>query len=197
MKSRYLIDPELVPASGTFPSFDLHTDTLPALRNQMQKSAIAALPPDNPAVAVETIQIPGSKGSPDIRVVAYRPSSAEGPLPVLLHFHGGGYVVGSPERKGTAHRTQAVELDCAIYSVDYRLALRPRFLAPLRMAMQCCDGSPITPPNLGLIVAGLQSLVRAQVVAWRQVWHCWFETGESCHSRFKASPLRCLTTERN
>jgi len=88
----------------------------------MQKRAIAALPADNPAVAVETIQVPASKGSPDIRVVAYRPSGVEGPLPVLLHFHGGGYVVGSPERKGAAHRAQAVELGCAIYSVDYRLA---------------------------------------------------------------------------
>ena len=140
MKSTYLIDPELVPASGRFPSFDFDTDTLPALRTQMQKNANDALSPNNPAIAVETIQVPASKGSPDIRVVAYRPSSVEGPLPVLLHFHGGGYVVGSPERKGAAHRIHAVELGCAIYSVDYRLAPELRFLAPLRMAMQCCDG---------------------------------------------------------
>lgn len=110
------------PPSGVFPSFDFHTETLPALRVQMQKSAIAALPPENPAISVEAIHIPGPEGSPDIRVVAYRPSGVEGPLPVLLHFHGGGYVVGSPERKGAAHRALAVELGCAIYSVDYRLA---------------------------------------------------------------------------
>jgi acetyl esterase/lipase len=43
-------------------------------------------------------------------------------LPALLHLHGGGYVVGSPERKGAEHRKLAVDLACAVYSVDYRLA---------------------------------------------------------------------------
>ena len=40
----------------------------------------------------------------------------------MLHLHGGGFVSGSPERKGAAHRKQSLELGCAIYSVDYRLA---------------------------------------------------------------------------
>ena len=31
-------------------------------------------------------------------------------------------MVGSPERKGAEHRKLAVDLDCVIYSVDYRLA---------------------------------------------------------------------------
>jgi acetyl esterase/lipase len=122
MKSRHLVDLELVPSSGVFPSFDFRAETLPALRLQMQKSAIAALPPENPAISVETLHVPGPDGAPDVRVVAYRPVGVEGPLPVLLHFHGGGYVVGSPERKGGAHRALALDLSCAIYSVDYRLA---------------------------------------------------------------------------
>ena len=122
MKSKSLVDSELVPPSGVFPTFDFHTETLPALRSQMQKRAIAALPSENAAISVETLHVSGAKGAPDIRVVSYRPSGAEAPLPVLLHFHGGGFVVGSPERKGAAHRALAVELGCAIYSVDYRLA---------------------------------------------------------------------------
>jgi acetyl esterase/lipase len=122
VKSESLVDPELVPPSGVFPTFDFHTETLPALRSQMQKSAIAALPAEDAAISVETLHVPGAKGAPDIRVVSYRPSGVEGPLPVLLHFHGGGFVVGSPERKGAAHRALTVELGCAIYSVDYRLA---------------------------------------------------------------------------
>ncbi|EQD36292.1 lipase, partial [mine drainage metagenome] len=36
--------------------------------------------------------------------------------------NGGGQVVGSPERKGAEHRKPAVDIDCAIYSVDYRFA---------------------------------------------------------------------------
>ncbi len=120
--SSSLVDPELLPPSKEVPSPQFRTETLPEVRAAMMDKAVAALPPDNPSVSVETIYIPGLEGAPDVRVLAYRPVQAEGPLPVLLHLHGGGYVVGSPERKGTEHRKLAVELGCAIYSVDYRLA---------------------------------------------------------------------------
>jgi acetyl esterase/lipase len=95
---------------------------------QMAEKTNAALPQDDPAVLGETIHVPGPKDAPKVRVVAYRPTGVPDPLPVLLHFHGGGYVVGSPERKGAAHRVQAVDLGCAIYSVDYRLAPETPFL---------------------------------------------------------------------
>ena len=121
MRSTHLIDPELIPPLGYFPALNFRTGTLPAMRAEMAKKAQAELPPDNPAVLAETIHVPGPKDCPGSTRCRFRPVLA-GPLPVLLHFHGGGYVVGSPERKGAAHRMQAVELGCAIYSVDYRLA---------------------------------------------------------------------------
>ena len=123
MTSRHLLDPELVPSSQEISSISFRTDTLPQLRAEMLKKAIAAsTASEDPSVATATIYVPGSEGAPAIRVLSYSPAAGDGPLPVLLHLHGGGFVSGSPERKGAAHRKQSLELGCAIYSVDYRLA---------------------------------------------------------------------------
>ena len=122
MNTLALLDPELVPPSGQVPSPGFNRDTLKEVRKGMFAKAVAALPGSDPAVSVVELSVPGPTGAPPVRVVAYRPTGIRGSLPVLLHLHGGGFVVGSPERKGTEHRKLAVDLGCAIYSVDYRLA---------------------------------------------------------------------------
>ncbi len=122
MNTLHLIDSELIPPSQQIPSPGFRSDTLREVRASMLAKAIAALPADNPVVSVETLIVPGPGDAPEVRVLAYRPTGVQGALPVLLHLHGGGYVVGSPERKGAEHRKLAVDLGCVIYSVDYRLA---------------------------------------------------------------------------
>ena len=117
-----MIDPDLISPSRTIPSPGFRADTLTEVRASMLAKATAALPSDDDAVFVDTLRVAGKDQAPEVRVLAYRPTQVQGPLPVLLHLHGGGYVVGSPERKGTEHRKLAAELQCAIYSVDYRLA---------------------------------------------------------------------------
>ena len=122
MDTLSLIDPELIPPSRQIPSPGFRKDTLRDVRASMQAKAIAALPADSRAVLVERLTVPGQGNAPAVGVLAYRPAQVQGPLPALLHLHGGGYVVGSPERKGAEHRKLAVDLGCVIYSVDYRLA---------------------------------------------------------------------------
>ena len=122
MDTLHLIDSELIPLSRKIPSPGFQSDTLPEVRVSMLAKAIAALPADTPGVFVETLSVPGPEDAPEVRVLVYRPAGVQGPHPVLLHLHGGGYVVGSPERKGAEHRKLAIDLGCAIYSVDYRLA---------------------------------------------------------------------------
>ena len=117
-----LIDPELIPPSRSIPSPGFHADTLKEVRASMLAKATASLPSDTTAVSVETLHLEGKNPAPPVRVLAYRPTQVRGKCPVLLHLHGGGYVVGSPERKGAEHRKLAADLGCAIYSVDYRLA---------------------------------------------------------------------------
>ncbi|GIG41600.1 alpha/beta hydrolase [Cellulomonas phragmiteti] len=61
---------------------------------------------------------PGTAG--DVRVALLRPAGATGPVPVLLHLHGGGLVVGTVADDVPA----AAQLSpgCAVASVEYRLA---------------------------------------------------------------------------
>jgi acetyl esterase len=49
------------------------------------------------------------------------------PLPVLLYFHSGGYVVGSLKSADAICRMFAAETQCAVVSVDYRLAPEYKF----------------------------------------------------------------------
>ena len=57
--------------------------------------------------------------------------SAGGPLPAIVHIHGGGFVMGAPEMKDVENRLFASELKCAIYSVDHRLAPEAPHPAPV------------------------------------------------------------------
>ncbi len=56
----------------------------------------------------------------------YRPAQADGPLPVLLHIHGGGYLFGSAAGSGPANVRTASELQYVVAAVDYRLAPETR-----------------------------------------------------------------------
>ena len=54
------------------------------------------------------------------------------PAPVLVYFHGGGWVVGSLETHHRAMRYLALQSGCAVVAVDYRLAPEHKFPAPLQ-----------------------------------------------------------------
>jgi acetyl esterase len=61
-------------------------------------------------------------------VRVYRPDVA-GPLPAVVYFHGGGWVVGSIESHDPVCRALAARTPCTVVSVDYRLAPEHRFPA--------------------------------------------------------------------
>jgi acetyl esterase len=56
-----------------------------------------------------------------VRVRIYRPDAGN-PLPALVYFHGGGWVVGSIESHDPVCRALAARAPAAVVSVDYRLA---------------------------------------------------------------------------
>jgi acetyl esterase/lipase len=130
MASEHLVDPELKPTLDSFPLLDLSVETLPTLREmmeQMRAAAAAAGPAAMAAspefsVSFEAISISGPGRSPPLRILCYRPIAAKGPLPAVLHIHGGGYILGSADMMDAANRALAAELNCAVFSVDYRLA---------------------------------------------------------------------------
>ncbi len=78
-------------------------------------------PFDVPIGAVENPHIPGPGG--DIPVRIFTPSGAGVDIsPVLVYFHGGGWVVGDLDSHDVVCRSLANASGCKVVSVDYRLA---------------------------------------------------------------------------
>src|SRR5919201_117445 len=78
-----------------------------------------------PEVArVEKRNIPGP--GPAIPVRIYTPAGA-GPFPILVWYHGGGWVVGDLDTADPVARHLAVGASCVVVSVDYRLAPETKF----------------------------------------------------------------------
>lgn len=78
---------------------------------------------------VRNLSIPGPGGPLPIRI--YLPESKQTALPVIIYFHGGGWVLGDLDSHDTLCRTLAVKTDAVVVSVDYRLAPEHVFPAAL------------------------------------------------------------------
>jgi acetyl esterase len=76
--------------------------------------------------AVEDRSVPGPNGGVPIRV--YWPS-ADGNLPVVVYFHGGGWIMGSIDTHDAYCRALANASGTVAVSVDYRLAPEHKFPA--------------------------------------------------------------------
>jgi len=89
--------------------------------------ASSAVRPPGPAVG-EMIDgtLPGAAGPLEYRL--YRPASS-GPHPVVVYFHGGGWVFGSHVSDDPLCRDLCAQADVAIVSVNYRHAPEDRFPA--------------------------------------------------------------------
>ncbi|MBG0816389.1 alpha/beta hydrolase [Planomonospora sp. ID82291] len=72
-----------------------------------------------PIVALPVVR-DGSAGGVPVRV--YRADDGDRPLPVIVYFHGGGWVFGSVARNDALARDLAVRTGAVVVSVDYRLA---------------------------------------------------------------------------
>lgn len=92
--------------------------------------------PDAPEVAsVRNLEARGPAGPIPLR--SYRPagSSADARLPVLVYYHGGGWVIGDLDTHDVLCRELANQSGCAVVAVDYRLAPEHRFPAAVEDAI--------------------------------------------------------------
>jgi triacylglycerol lipase len=121
MNTLALVDPELRGALALMPQHPLTLASLPEGRANVLKARLTTNQ-KLPNVAVDEISVASAFGANPIRVLTYRPTKIDKPLPAILHVHGGAFVMGAPEIKDVENRILASELQCAIYSVDYRLA---------------------------------------------------------------------------
>lgn len=91
-------------------------------------------PKDIPIGKVVNIAIPAEHG--EIAARSYAPVAASSePLPTLVYFHGGGWVIGSVETHDGLCRMIANGSGCRVISVDYRLAPENKFPGPVEDAM--------------------------------------------------------------
>jgi hypothetical protein len=99
----------------------------------------AAVSPPGPEIGeiVDGV-LPGPGGDLEYRV--YRPEG-EGPHPLVLYFHGGGWVLGSAISDDPFCRDLCKRSECVLVSVNYRHAPEARFPAPSSSA-----GSPASSP---------------------------------------------------
>lgn len=93
-----------------------------------QRAAAMAAMQDapEPVAAVEDRKLAGPGGDLPIRI--YVPFG-KGPFPVVMYFHGGGWVIGGIESSDGLCRMLANASGCIVVSVDYRLAPEHRFPA--------------------------------------------------------------------
>ena len=84
-----------------------------------------------PVGSVRDFRIPGAEEGVPVRVYA---PEGEGPFPVLVYYHGGGWVVGSLDGVDSLCRALTEAADCMVVSVDYRLAPEHPFPAPVEDA---------------------------------------------------------------
>jgi acetyl esterase/lipase len=119
---RLLMDPELANVLKALPMgptglFDL-TD-IPGTREALLSFAPGE--DESLAVAVEEHRVSRPTG-PDVPIRLLRPQATNGPLPVMLWFHGGGQVLGFAAQDDHWLKPLCAVIGCAIAVVDYRLA---------------------------------------------------------------------------
>jgi acetyl esterase len=123
-QARALLD--LIEARGLPP-----THTLPPVEARaFYRERRAFTQPDPPRVGeVRDLAADGPHGSIPLRL--YRPAAAEStgtaPLPVLVYYHGGGWVIGDLDTHDVLCRELANGSGCAVVAVDYRMAPEHRF----------------------------------------------------------------------
>ena len=86
------------------------------------------LQPEPPEVAeVRALEAPGPNGPVPLRLYRAQGSAAGAVLPVMIYYHGGGWVLGDLDSHDQACRAIANAASCCVVAVDYRLAPEVKF----------------------------------------------------------------------
>lgn len=111
-------------------------------------------PPRGELAEVKDIAIAGPHGHV-IPARLYRPNLLLHPAPVLLFFHGGGWVIGDIETHDSACAEIARLLEVDVVSVDYRLAPEHPFPAAVDDCLAAAEWLAASPGEIGHPVSGI------------------------------------------
>jgi acetyl esterase len=124
----------------------------PEARKQMQAMGHVAELPVGDLAVIKDIVIPGPAGLIPARLYDARESRAPGP--VMVFFHGGGFVIGDLETHGPYCAEAARQLDMPVISIDYRLAPEHPFPAPTDDCEAAARWVAENIPCTGLVLSG-------------------------------------------
>src|SRR3954452_21032775 len=128
------IDPEIAAALERLPEPDLELDAM----RRAHLEGTANVSGEGPVVPhVMDHAVAGPSGHVPVRL--YLPETPDGPPPLLVYLHGGGWILGSRASYDPTCRALAVAAGAAVLSVEYRLAPEDPFPAALDDASAALD----------------------------------------------------------
>ncbi|WP_057914502.1 alpha/beta hydrolase [Peribacillus muralis] len=113
------IHPELRDLFSVIPSMLISKESLQGMRESLRQ--MTSVQGNEKAETIEKY-IPGKKGDPDVRVLIHRPKNQTDVLPGLYYIHGGAFVMGEADLMAATCENYAVNMQCVVVNVDYRLA---------------------------------------------------------------------------
>lgn len=138
-------------ANTQYPAIE--SQTPPEARNSMVAGlAEADLPAGEIAVARE-LSMPGPGGALRILLLDARPQREASP--VMVWFHGGGFVTGGVDTHRSFAADLARQLDAPVALVDYRLAPEAPYPAAVNDAEAAARWLADAPPAVGFRITGL------------------------------------------
>ena len=122
------LDPQAQKVVDAIVALDLKPirESTPDEARESMRTRTAALGPVEDVAAVTDHRVPVAGGEITVRVYA---PAGRGPHPVLVFYHGGGWVIGDLYTHDGICRSIVNAAGCAVASVDYRLA--PEFKYPV------------------------------------------------------------------
>jgi acetyl esterase len=148
------LDPQAQKVVDTIAALNLKPtkDSTPAEARESMRTRTAGLGPveDVPAVADHRVPVDGG----EITVRLYAPAGV-GPHPVLVFYHGGGWVIGDLYTHDGLCRSIVNAAGCAVASVDYRLAPEFKFPVAVEDSYAALKWVAANGPRLGLDSARL------------------------------------------
>ena len=122
---------------------------------QMYKAMMAAVEPSRgPLARVAELQIPSPQGH-SLAGRLFTAHEARETAPVLVFFHGGGWVIGDLDTHDALCAEIARHLRIAVVSVDYRLAPEHPFPAAVEDCLAASRWIASSPGEIGNAVTGL------------------------------------------
>jgi acetyl esterase len=115
---------------------------------RLQEARVVAHRPPIPMARVEAVTIPGPAREIDARL--YVPTEAGETSPLLVYFHGGGWVIGGLDTHDDPCRFLAARSGVRILAVDYRLAPEHPFPAAAEDSLVAYEWAAANAERLGV-----------------------------------------------